>query len=61
MKTKFKKFYKSYEMLSAIFKSFDKFVIISITSTSVSLSVTGIGLIFVPISTGIACGMTISN
>ena len=44
-------------MLSKIFKSFDTFVIIATTCNSVTLSVTGIGLIVIPISTAIACAM----
>ena len=48
-------------MLTTLFKSFDTFVIIGTTSSSISLSLTGIGLIVIPISTGIACGLTINN
>ena len=35
-------------------KSFDTFVVIATTSTSVTLSVIGIGLIVTPPSTGVA-------
>ena len=42
-------------------KSFDTIVFIALTSSSITLSLTGIGLIVVPISSFIACGLTISN
>ena len=58
---KSKKRYKKYKMLTTILKSFDTFVIIGTTSSSITLSLTGIGLIAIPISSGIACGLTISN
>ena len=31
------------------------------TSSSITLSLTGFGLIVIPISTGIACGLSVSN
>ena len=37
-------------------KSFDTFIIIATTYTSVTLSVIGTGLIVKPLSTGVACG-----
>ena len=42
-------------------KSFDTFVIIATTSSSITLSLTEIGLIPIPITNSIACGLTISN
>ena len=42
-------------------KSFDIFVIIATTSSSITLSLTGIGLIVIPISTATACGLSIGN
>ena len=36
-------------------------VIITATSTSITLSVTGVGLIVLPISAGIACGLSLGN
>ena len=47
--------------LITILKSFDTFVIIATTSSSITLSLTGIGLIEIPITTGIANGLTISD
>ena len=52
---------KNYKTLTTILKSFDKFVIIAKTSSSITLSPTGISLIVIPISTGIACGLTVGN
>ena len=39
----------------------DSIVIITATSTSITLSITGIGLIILPISAGIACGLSLGN
>ena len=48
-------------MITTILKSFDTFVIIATTSSSITLSVTGFGLIAISTSSGIACGLTIKN
>ena len=48
-------------MLTTILKSFDTFVVIATTSSSITLSVTGIGLIPIPISTATACGLSVRN
>ena len=53
--------YKNYKMLTTILKSFDTYVLIATTMSSVIMTLTGIGLIAIPISSGIACGLTISN
>ena len=58
---KSKKKYKKYKTLTTILKSFDTIVIIATTSTSITLSVTGIGIIAIPISTATACGLSITN
>ena len=58
---KSKRKYKKYKTLTTILKSFDTIVIIATTSTSITLSVTGIGLIAIPISTATACGLSITN
>ena len=42
-------------------KSFDTFVIIPTTSSSITLSLTGTGLIVIPISTALACALSIGN
>ena len=42
-------------------KSFDTFLIIATTSSSITLSPTGIGIIAMPISTATTCGLSIGN
>ena len=58
---KSKKKYKNYKNLNIILESVDTIVIIGATSTSITLSITGIGLIVLPISAGIACGLSLGN
>ena len=58
---KSKKRYKNYKTLNTILESVDSIVIIGATSTSITLSVTGIGLIILPISAGIACSLSLGN
>ena len=58
---KSKKKYKNYKTLNTILESVDSIVITGATSTSITLSITGIGLIVVPISAGIACGLSLGT
>ena len=58
---KYKKIYKNYKTLNTVLESVDSIVIIPATTTSITLSVTGIGLIVLPISAGIACGLSLGN
>ena len=58
---KSKKKYKNYKTLNTILESVDSIVIIGATSTSTTLSITGIGLIILPISAGIACTLSLVN
>ena len=58
---KSKKKYKNYKTLNTKLESVDSIVIIAATSTSISLSITSIGLIILPISAGIACVLSLSN
>ena len=60
-KNKSKKKYKNYETLSTVLESVDSIVIIGATSTSITLSVTGFGLIILPISADIACTLSLGN
>ena len=53
--------YKNYKTLNTILESVDSIVIIGATSTSITLSVTGIGLVVLPLSAGIACGLFLGN
>ena len=58
---KSKKRYKNYKTLNTILESVDSIIIIGATSTSIFLSITGIGLIILPISAGIACTLSLGN
>ena len=58
---KSKKKYKNYKTLTIILKSFDTIVIIATTSSSITFSLSGFGLIVIPISSSFACGLTITN
>ena len=58
---KSKKRYKNYKTLNTKLESVDTIVIIATTSTSITLSITGIGLIVLPISAGIACTLSLGN
>ena len=58
---KSKKKYKNYKTLNIVLESVDSIVIIAATSTSITLSVTGVGLIILPISAGIACTLSLGN
>ena len=58
---KSKKRYKNYKTLNTKLESVDSVVIIGATSTSITLSVTGVGLIILPISAGIACALSLGN
>ena len=58
---KSKKRYKNYKSINTILESVDSIVIIGATSTSITLSITGIGLIILPISAGIACTLSLGN
>ena len=53
--------YKKYKTITTKLKSFDTFVIIATTSSSITLSLTGTGLIVTPISTASACALSIGN
>ena len=58
---KSKKRYKNYKTLNTVLESVDSIVIIAATSTSITLSVTGVGLIILPISAGIVCTLSLGN
>ena len=58
---KSKKNYRKYKTKTTIIKSFGTFSFIAKTSSSVTLSLTVIGQIAIPISTAIACGLSIGN
>ena len=56
-KTKFKK----YEKKTTIRRSFDTIVIVAKTTRPITMSLTEIGLLAMPISTAAACGLSIGN
>ena len=56
-----KKKYKNYKTLNTVLQSIDSIVIIAATSTSITLSITGFGLIILPLSAGIVCGLSLDN
>ena len=58
---KSKKKYKNYKTLNTVLESVDSIVIIGATSTFITLSITGFGLIILPISAGIACTLSSGN
>ena len=58
---KSKKRYKNYKTLNTVIESLDSIDIIGATSTSITLSVTGFGLIILPKSAGIACTLSLGN
>ena len=58
---KSKKRYKNHKTLNTVSESVDSIIIIGATSTSITLSTTGIGLIILPISAGIACTLSLGK
>ena len=58
---KSEKRYKNYKTLNTVLEYLDSIVTIAATSTSITLSITGIGLIALPISAGIACTLSLGN
>ena len=55
-----KKKFENYETITSVIESVDTIVIIGATTISVTLSVTGVGLVVVPISAGVACAVSLS-
>ena len=58
---KSKRKHKKYRTLTTILKSFITFVIIATRSSSITLSLTGLGLIAIPKTTATVCGLSIGN
>ena len=58
---KSKKRYKNYKTLNTILQSVNSIVIIGATSTSITLSITGVGSIILPISAGVVCTLSLGN
>ena len=58
---KSKKKYKIYKTLNTVLESVDSIVIIAATSSAITLSIIGIGLIILPISASAACTISLGN
>ena len=56
-----KKDKKNYETLNTILESVDSKVLIGAKSTSITLSITGIDLIILPMSAGIECTLSLAD
>ena len=58
---KLKKKHNKFKNLNKILNTIDSIVNISSTSTSITFSLTGFGIITIPIIAGIGCGITITS
>ena len=58
---KSEKKYKKIQNINFSIKIFDTFVIIATASSSIASSLTDFGLIIIPVSSSIECGLTIGN
>ena len=56
---KFKKKSKQYKLITCLIQSIDGVSVLAVSSTCVTLSVTGVGLVVVPIASGIGAGLCI--
>ena len=60
-KQQLQKEFKNYKSLNTVLKSVDSIIIKGVTSTSITLSITGVGLILLPISAGIVCTLSLGH
>ena len=58
---KSKKRHKTFKTLNTVVEPLDSIIIIGATSNSITLSITGVGLIILPMSAGIACTLSLGN
>ena len=56
---KYKKKSKMYKLINCLIQSIDGVLLMGVSSTAITLSVTGVGLIVVPIASGIGAGVSI--
>ena len=56
---KYKKKSKTSEFINALIQSVDGVSVLAVSSTCVSLSITGVGLVVVPVASGIGAGLCI--
>ena len=52
---KYKQKYNKYKLINNLINSLDGIIVIGTTSASISLSITGVGIIVVPIAAGVGC------
>ena len=52
---KYKQKYNKYKLINNLINSLDGIIVIGTTSASISLSITGVGIIVVPITAGVGC------
>ena len=58
---KYKKSLKRIKILNKIILSIDAITVVGVTSTSITLSLTGVGLLTIPIASGFAAGLCVSG
>ena len=56
---KYKKKFKFYKIINCLIQSIDGVLLLGVSSTAITLSVTGVGLFVVPIASGIGAGVSI--
>ena len=56
---KYKKTSKQYKLINCLIQSVDGVSILAVSSTCVTLSITGVGLVVVPVASGIGAGLCI--
>ena len=56
---KYKKKSKTYKIINSLIQSIDEVLLLGVSSTAITLSVTGVGLVVVPIAIGIGAGVSI--
>ena len=56
---KYKKKSKIYKLINSLHQSIDGVLLLGVSSTAITLSVTGVGLIVIPIASGIGAGVSI--
>ena len=56
---KYKKKSKIYKLINCLIQSIDGVLLLGVSSTAITLSVTGVGLVVVPIASGIGAGLCI--
>ena len=50
---------KTFKIMNGLIQSFDRVLILGVSSTAITISVNGVGLIVVPIASGIGAGVSV--